>query len=283
MKKSFIIGLTLLALIAVPAAATFAQTGKCDPSSEQGIQCPLDESKFGSGPSFFIDLLDKVSNWMFTFLLVAAVIFIVYAAYNYLLSEGSEEKVAAAHKMLIFAAVAVAVALLSRGFVFVIKQTVGGANPAGTPAATDNGSQDGGNQNANGNDTNQPAIQWSGISTFTVFPVQVQVCTDGKIPGARVVSDETDDSGNQLAWSNSPDENGHPDIGPGGSNAATAGEWVRVGDYNTSAVGDPLDIITTLGLATDYFFDTETCNNGMVPAIRFSPDNNGRYQYRQAN
>ena len=52
----------------------------------------------------------------FIFLMVLAVIFIIWAAFNYLRAGGEPEKVKEAGNQLIYAAVAVAVALFARGF-----------------------------------------------------------------------------------------------------------------------------------------------------------------------
>ena len=117
----------LTAPLTIFAADPPADT-KCVPG-QNGVSCPLPEGNF-SGPSFFIDLINNVANWMFTFLLVLAVVFIILAAYKYMFSGGGEET-ASAHKMLIYAAVAVTVALLSRGFVYVIRQVVSGTVPPG--------------------------------------------------------------------------------------------------------------------------------------------------------
>lgn len=130
LQRAFL-GLFLLSLPALSFAAT------CTPDPATGLQCPLDETSF-SGPEFITGLINKVSNWLFTFLLVLAVTFIVIAAYKYLFSGGSEESVSAAHKMMLYAAVAVAVALLSRGFVVVVRSLVG-ASAGGAPQAPEPG------------------------------------------------------------------------------------------------------------------------------------------------
>jgi hypothetical protein len=129
LQRAFL-GLFLLSLPALSFAAT------CTPDPATGLQCPLDETSF-SGPEFITGLINKVSNWLFTFLLVLAVTFIVIAAYKYLFSGGSEESVSAAHKMMLYAAVAVAVALLSRGFVVVVRSLVGAsAGPSTSGGST---------------------------------------------------------------------------------------------------------------------------------------------------
>ena len=66
-----------------------------------------------------LKVMDNLTNWMFTVFMILAVIFILLAAYKYLFSGGGEE-VAKAHKMILYAAVAVAVAILARGVVHVV-------------------------------------------------------------------------------------------------------------------------------------------------------------------
>ena len=55
-----------------------------------------------------------VFRYLFGFLILIAVIFIILAAYRYLTAGGDPEKVKAANKQIIFAAVAVVVALIAR-------------------------------------------------------------------------------------------------------------------------------------------------------------------------
>jgi preprotein translocase subunit SecG len=61
-------------------------------------------------------VLEKITNWMFTIFITLAAMMIIYAAFIYLTSGGGEE-VSKAHKMLLYAAVAIAVATASRGLV----------------------------------------------------------------------------------------------------------------------------------------------------------------------
>lgn len=68
-------------------------------------------------------VLQKITNWMFTFFIAAASIMIIYAAYTYLTSEGGEN-VSKAHKMLLYSAIAIVVATASRGLVTLVKNFV---------------------------------------------------------------------------------------------------------------------------------------------------------------
>lgn len=67
----------------------------------------------------------EIGNWIFTFAIVTSVIVVVVAAYQYLTSAGSEEKVSIAHKSLTWAAVGAAVAIVAGGVPFIIAEFVG--------------------------------------------------------------------------------------------------------------------------------------------------------------
>jgi len=99
MLKKTIITATVLSLLV--GAVAFAQT-TLPPSPVQNI-------------SDVTRVLNTFLNWMFTIFLILAVIFIVWAAFLYLTAGGDAEKIGSAHKQLIYAAIAIGVALLSRG------------------------------------------------------------------------------------------------------------------------------------------------------------------------
>ena len=60
------------------------------------------------------DLINTVFNMLFWLLIVLASVFIIWAAFNYLTAGGDPEKVKAANQKVIYAAVAVVVAVLAR-------------------------------------------------------------------------------------------------------------------------------------------------------------------------
>lgn len=70
-----------------------------------------------------LNVIDRITNWMFTIFMAVAVIMILIAAFKYLTSGGGEE-VAKAHKMILYAVVAIAVAILAKGIVNVVKSIV---------------------------------------------------------------------------------------------------------------------------------------------------------------
>ncbi len=84
----------------------------------QGPQ-PLPPTPINS-PNQALTLMCTLARWAFIFLMVLAVIFIIWAAFNYLRAGGDPDKVKEAGNQLIYAAIAVAVALFARGFPLLI-------------------------------------------------------------------------------------------------------------------------------------------------------------------
>ena len=58
-------------------------------------------------------VFDRVINWIFSVLILLAVAFVFIAAYKYLFAAGNPESVKDANKMIMYAAIAMAVALLA--------------------------------------------------------------------------------------------------------------------------------------------------------------------------
>lgn len=58
--------------------------------------------------------LCTVVAWIFTLLVILTVIYVLFAAYNYLTSSGEEEKIKKANHQLLYAAIALIVAILSK-------------------------------------------------------------------------------------------------------------------------------------------------------------------------
>ena len=90
-----------------------------------GIQAPVSPAPVNFTFQTVIAILNTGITWVFTVFLIIAVIMILVAAFRYLFSGGDPGKVAAATKAVIFAAVAIAVALLSISIRFIVQQIVG--------------------------------------------------------------------------------------------------------------------------------------------------------------
>ncbi len=116
--KKFTSSLALALVTAAMPLISFAQGG----SGITGVQnLPEGVKDFGG----FIKIFNTLINWIFTILLILAVFFILFAAFKYLTAGGDNEKIGSAHKILVYAVVAIAVALLAQGVRFVVAQLVG--------------------------------------------------------------------------------------------------------------------------------------------------------------
>jgi hypothetical protein len=105
----------------LPALA-FAQTTIVPPGPATGTSVP--QANITSLQSILNDLC-VVFAWMFYFLIVVAVIFVIVAAFKYLMAGGDPEKVKAAGATLLYAAVAIGVALLAKAIPLVIGSFLG--------------------------------------------------------------------------------------------------------------------------------------------------------------
>lgn len=66
-------------------------------------------------PEKVVGLVEKLSVWLYNFLIAASVVMILIAAFNFMNSGGDEEKVRTARKQMIYAVIAVAVAIIASG------------------------------------------------------------------------------------------------------------------------------------------------------------------------
>lgn len=106
MKKIFSL-LVLAGLLVIPTASAYAQL--------PGVPLPAaDQTQVGTNAQGVIGFICSTFNFVFLGLLLAAVAFVLLAAYRYLTAAGDPAKVTLANKTLIFAAVAIAIALLAR-------------------------------------------------------------------------------------------------------------------------------------------------------------------------
>lgn len=81
--------------------------------------------------SFVMGILTAAVNWLFSIFLIIAVIFLLLAAFKYLTSGGDSAKVGEATKAVIYAAVAIGVALLAASVRFLVQDFLGIGGGAG--------------------------------------------------------------------------------------------------------------------------------------------------------
>lgn len=130
--KNFFIITSIGLLLILPLFVTAAVAPGGIPTYEQlGIkEKPPVEDVPG-----LINAIAGIVKWVYTIFFIVAVMFILIAAFNYLTAGGQPEKIKSAHTQLIYAAIAVAIALLAVGATAIIKDVLKGGGSA-APAET---------------------------------------------------------------------------------------------------------------------------------------------------
>lgn len=121
-KNSKVAGLILRASAIAASAMPFMSFAQNTPIQGPSYQLPPTTNVQFTTIS---GALCTLVAWIFTLLIILTVIFILFAAYNYLTSSGEEEKIKKANHQLLYAAIAVIIAILSRGLPFLVGQFIG--------------------------------------------------------------------------------------------------------------------------------------------------------------
>lgn len=75
----------------------------------QGSSCPI------TTPSGIFNILKTIVQWTYTIFFVVAVLFILIAAFNFLTAQGDPTKINSAKNQILWACVAIAIALIAVG------------------------------------------------------------------------------------------------------------------------------------------------------------------------
>ena len=70
-------------------------------------------------------LIENLTDWFFVAFLLVAVVFIISAGWQFIAGGGDPQEVARARAKLLWGAIAIVVAILSRGFIFAIRAIIG--------------------------------------------------------------------------------------------------------------------------------------------------------------
>jgi len=73
-----------------------------------------------------LEALERLTNWLFTILLITAVIFIIVAGFYFITAQGEPEKVKKARLFILWALIGVGVAVASVGLVALVRYIVEG-------------------------------------------------------------------------------------------------------------------------------------------------------------
>lgn len=79
----------------------------------------------GWGDVKVMDVIDDVTDWLFAFLLLAAAIFIIIAAFMFVTASGDPDKTKTARNFVLYALIGVLVAFIAKGLVYLISAIVG--------------------------------------------------------------------------------------------------------------------------------------------------------------
>jgi hypothetical protein len=125
MNKIKTIGLTIVSsvlplLASAQALEKYGAIGGGSPASMAGSQT------IGTGN--VQTYVGNILNWVFYFFIVLAVVFILIAAFSYLTAGGDEQKITKAKNELIYAIIAIVIAVLAKSIVTLIAGIAGTSN-----------------------------------------------------------------------------------------------------------------------------------------------------------
>ncbi len=103
------------AAIGMSALALSARAGTIDPLNSGDMTSPVTKT------SALYDMLILGVRWTYTIFFIIAVLFILIAAYNFIVGGKDEKKVTLAKNQLKYAVIAIAVALVSAGIAPLVK------------------------------------------------------------------------------------------------------------------------------------------------------------------
>ena len=116
--KKVLSAFLMFGLFALPAVAFGAVTTTTVPSGPQTIEALL-------------GTIEVITNWIFSILLIVAVIFILLAAFQFVTAGGNATAVQEARQKLLYAAIGVIVAVAAQGIVTVAKSVLGAGGGGG--------------------------------------------------------------------------------------------------------------------------------------------------------
>jgi len=104
-----VVAVCVTGVLVFTPARTLAQSGDLVYPLKEEIQSPVEQA------SQVQERFKDVIRWVYTMFFVVAVLFILLAAYNYLLGGQDEKRIELAKKQLTYAVIAIVVALLAAG------------------------------------------------------------------------------------------------------------------------------------------------------------------------
>lgn len=102
-------------------------TALADGHTPPPVRINLDKAPVGTivGADGVFTAIAAITNWVFGFFLVVSVLFILVGAYELLISKGDPEGFAKAKKTLLYAVIAIAIAVMAKSIVVIAAKIVG--------------------------------------------------------------------------------------------------------------------------------------------------------------
>ncbi|MEE8131626.1 MAG: hypothetical protein V3T98_01095 [Candidatus Paceibacterota bacterium] len=85
------------------------------------LTAPLISYSAVESPDDVIRVINKIAKYLFTAFFIVAIIFIIIAAFHFLTAKADPEKIKTARNQILYAAIAIAIALISTGAVKIIE------------------------------------------------------------------------------------------------------------------------------------------------------------------
>ncbi len=90
-----------------------------------------------------IRVLNDIVGWAYKIFFIVAVMFVIFAAYKFLFAQEDPEKIKSAKNQVIYAVIAIIIALLAISFDVIIKDFLGGSQSGGSSSETKDSSSGG--------------------------------------------------------------------------------------------------------------------------------------------
>jgi len=127
--RKLVVQATLLLSGLIPVSIVGAKTSPTptvfDPTTSSSLPAlPAGPKDFGS----MITIITTIARWMFGLLVALSIVFILYAAFLYVIAQGNDERIGTAKKILIYAVVGLVVGVLAGGIGVAVQSFLGTAN-----------------------------------------------------------------------------------------------------------------------------------------------------------
>jgi len=120
--KKIILTTLISAFIALPILTLAFTPGQIPTPGEIGIK----EVITNPSPAGLVNVLRDIVKWVYTAFFIIAVLIILFAAYTYLTAGADPAKISTVHKQLIYAAIAIVIALIAVGVEKIVENLLTG-------------------------------------------------------------------------------------------------------------------------------------------------------------